>query len=397
MVGTLFLITACGGMFSADGKIDSASTQKTVLTFQSLEHKYRPRSSFNFIEHKIDVAPQILKTCAVGEIDMVKASYDCGRRDPLLLTIKDNETEKVIKRVEPGSGQSGIDNLGLAVQSIRTKGENLDIFICLDSNGNGSCADEGIQNLNQTSVNIVREGNQSACANLEKGTVLYHHYEKLADTSGTTYVVALQYDSISEEAQMSLQNLDTTPVQTTGPEPSPNFPIRLTQSDPGACPPAPRTDGCFAKGTEIQLPAGKTAKIETLNGNDVVLLADGRSALIEKIVVGPEAEPMVTFETTNGKSVTVTSKHPMMTERGLVKAQDVKISDKLLTAKAGEFVALSSVRRHITKDQVYNFELKGGKRDEDHLVIANGLATGELFLQKRLSLKSPSPALASRK
>lgn len=394
LMALLLSLSGCSPMVSSPGMTDSASSSvPDKMTFQALERRYsRQRTSFQIVEHSINVAPEVVQQCAMGELDIINAAKPCGGDDQLIVTVRDEEQEKVIKRIDPKDPKA-LDSFEVDVQNVKARGEDLDIFVCLDGNNNGQCADEYVADINAASVKMVVQGVKGACDVVKDGAILFHHYEKMSVSSGKSYTVALQYDAVSEEAQLSLQNIAVPTVQSTETAPA-KIPIRLAKSNPDACPPAVRTDGCFAKGTLIQMHDGSQMAIEDIKGNSAVKLADGRVALVNKIVSGPETEQVITFETADGQKITVTNKHPMMTARGVLMARDISISDKLQVAKTGKFTALANIRKHDYKEKVYNFELRGRTNEADHLVVANGLTTGELVLQNQLVQKSQPGKLA---
>ena len=73
----------------------------------------------------------------------------------------------------------------------------------------------------------------------------------------------------------------------------------------------------------------------------------------------------------------------MVTERGLRKAKDLQVGDRLFSGD-GKPVAIRSLRLTPYRGQVYNFELQGVLQ-EAHQVIAEDLLTGDLHLQEQLS------------
>jgi hypothetical protein len=73
----------------------------------------------------------------------------------------------------------------------------------------------------------------------------------------------------------------------------------------------------------------------------------------------------------------------MLTPSGLRMASQLEVGDKLVAADRNE-VAIVAVRRLPYGDLVFNFVLPGTD-DADHLVNAEGLLTGDLLLQQRLS------------
>jgi hypothetical protein len=74
-----------------------------------------------------------------------------------------------------------------------------------------------------------------------------------------------------------------------------------------------------------------------------------------------------------------------MTRQGMRQADELKIGDEI--AVKGGYRALTHVSRRPASDNqnVYNFAIATGKDGETaHMVEADGIVTGDLFLQERL-------------
>ena len=70
---------------------------------------------------------------------------------------------------------------------------------------------------------------------------------------------------------------------------------------------------------------------------------------------------------------------------GLKPASALKKGDRLPVA-AGGFTEITKLTPQKYEGLVYNFALPGDAT-KDHLVVANGLVTGDLFLQEQLAKK----------
>ncbi|HET9239247.1 MAG TPA: hypothetical protein VFO10_18450 [Oligoflexus sp.] len=106
--------------------------------------------------------------------------------------------------------------------------------------------------------------------------------------------------------------------------------------------------------------------------------------------VGPEENPIYRFSTDRGESITVTEKHPMVLnadgEYELRLAKEVKAGD-IFIAKDGTdrvVTAIETYKMPKENNLVYNVNTNG-ERMLDHLVSANGLLVGDLYLQNLLS------------
>ncbi len=99
---------------------------------------------------------------------------------------------------------------------------------------------------------------------------------------------------------------------------------------------------------------------------------------------GPEIAPIYIFETSFGK-LSVTQNHAMLLADGrLVAAKEVNLNDKLISTSANE-VEIKSIERRVTELPVYNFQIGDVKSAKEHLVVAEGLVVGDLYLQNRIS------------
>lgn len=146
--------------------------------------------------------------------------------------------------------------------------------------------------------------------------------------------------------------------------------------------------GCFAEDTEILLPDGNVARILDLRQGDWVWNPKARKAqMIKKVVRGPELIPMYEI-TAGGKPVLVTHGHPFLGESGLLAARDIKIGQTIMQGESS--VIVENVREIPVSDPapvVWNIELDGSEDEAEHYVLANGVMTGDLYLQQKLDGK----------
>jgi hypothetical protein len=145
--------------------------------------------------------------------------------------------------------------------------------------------------------------------------------------------------------------------------------------------------GCFAPETKITMADGSLKRVEQISLNDhVANPLTGGYGIVVRVTRGPEKSKGL-YEVGFGKSdyVAVTSKHPFMTRQGMRQADELKIGDEI--AVKGGYRALTHVSRRPASDNqnVYNFAIATGKDGETaHMVEADGIVTGDLFLQERL-------------
>lgn len=150
--------------------------------------------------------------------------------------------------------------------------------------------------------------------------------------------------------------------------------------------------GCFDTGTKILMGDGQTEKFagDIMAGESLWNPVEKRPMKIEKIVLGPEPIPMVEVGY-DDHVMKVTHDHPMATRRGLVPAEAVKLTDRLLGSD-GDYHPIRVARRlPVDPDQVViNFIFVHPRDDlRDHMVSAEGMATGDWFLQQRLKEHQP--------
>ena len=110
---------------------------------------------------------------------------------------------------------------------------------------------------------------------------------------------------------------------------------------------------------------------------------------VKRVIAGPEKLPLYAVKVL-GNTVRVTNGHPFLTPMGLKAAKDLQAGD--LIVDNGEKKKVESVtieeRKSGDKDpEVWNFEMEGAS-DDDHYVLANGVMTGDLYLQIKLQKDS---------
>ncbi len=345
-------------------------------------------------EKPVTVTPKMRTKCEIGELDLIDAASRCSLSSDLILTVSRNGTETVLHRTRLSSGRFPSEELLRSFGAAIPGDTWIDVFLCIDANGNGRCADEPIQDLNALSGELLvfyfRAGvlngpglvGSQLCDQLNRGALFYHSQQFAPDNS-TNGILGL--DSVRAArvaAQRILRNVGSSRISASGSRL--DIPIPLVRYDATTCPqPQQRTDGCFAKGTKINVTKKDAIAIEKLPPGSPVLLADGRTVRIKKVVAGPEPEPVIAFETKSGSKLTVTSLHPVMTSQGVKLAKDIAIADELKSVD-GKWVPIVSIGRKEYSGDVYNLELEG-ESEVDHLIIAEGLVSGDLYLQSKLS------------
>lgn len=397
-LGVPLMFTMCGPMYSSRGK--AAVTTETPMTFYQLSTQNgegTPASTYK--SRDIEVTPTKVAQCTYGELDLVAAAMTCKSTAPFIVTVKDGIGEYSVFRYDLTTGYNPAQLLNWFVVPVdRTiNGDKLDVFACLDGNNNGQCVDEMIINVNQLTGQMLAAGGaegqltDSFCTQMRSGALLFHSQHNLSDVAGTTVSTPVT-GNVSGIVQEQLRNLNNegTPTPPAPPGQRLQFPVKLVKYEQAACPPpAVRTNGCFVKGTKVNVTDKDSVAIEKLHVGQKVYLADGRYSKISRVVAGPEHKPVIAFKTESGAKITVTSEHPLLTRSGMKLAKEIAIGDELKDAE-GKFVTITSIATEKYKDKVYNMELEGTAAEADHTIVANGLLSGELYLQNKMSGKGRS-------
>lgn len=148
--------------------------------------------------------------------------------------------------------------------------------------------------------------------------------------------------------------------------------------------------GCVTGETSIRFADGKDRPAYGVREGDLLWNPVRRKAQrVKRWLTGPEALPLV--EVGLGKDkVRVTSKHPFFVEREgktvVVGGAELKKTDKLLGPDELYHPISSLETLHLgARQKVYNFELETLSEDpKDHMLSANGIVTGDLWLQEKL-------------
>jgi hypothetical protein len=95
------------------------------------------------------------------------------------------------------------------------------------------------------------------------------------------------------------------------------------------------------------------------------------------------------FALSNGARLRVTQHHPMILEDGvIVEAAQVEAGASFIGV-GGQAVAVASITRESTKEDVFNFQTVGDTQ-LGHVIVANGVLVGDLKLQNELAAEQAS-------
>jgi hypothetical protein len=163
------------------------------------------------------------------------------------------------------------------------------------------------------------------------------------------------------------------------------------------------TGGCFALSTKIKMFDGtEKLAVNVERGDRLLNPVTKKSVTVSEVVYGPEENLGLIMVGIGDNTVKVTTQHPFETQKGLKSAADLTIDDKILTS-AGKYQKLTilKVLPPAKNQRVINFIVSSNsKKPIDHMVLADGVVTGDLYLQRKLSrqltpkLQEKSPAVA---
>jgi hypothetical protein len=147
-----------------------------------------------------------------------------------------------------------------------------------------------------------------------------------------------------------------------------------------------RRSGCFKSDTRILMADGTHREISKLAENDYVYNPHYQTGVrVKSLVKGPEKKSL--YEVLIGKDkVQVTEDHPFFTSRGWLQTLELRKGDVLLGDGEGRTITRVKKLKYLGPQDVWNFELD---TDEPlgHVVVANGLPTGDLTTQIQLKNK----------
>jgi hypothetical protein len=167
-------------------------------------------------------------------------------------------------------------------------------------------------------------------------------------------------------------------------------------------------EGCFAADTQILSSFRSDGRANYLRAamlspsDQLVSLADDASfsdvvlteQAIKRIVSGPEDGELFVFTLANGRTLKVTTHHPMVLDSGkLVEASKVEPGASFVGVD-GRSVAIVQISRAKPEADVFNFET-GGDTQLNHILVAEGVLTGDLKIQNELS--DEDGAIAARR
>lgn len=172
------------------------------------------------------------------------------------------------------------------------------------------------------------------------------------------------------------------------------FPACVGSTLVGDCP-----CGCFAGDTSIDVELSHGEKAQMLafllfdqwQDHSVSALEDSARLNdirlvpreLNRATVGKERLPLVVLSLSNGRTLRLTQKHPVLKHTGqMVTAREVTRGDRVLDRR-GQEVFVTRVERVREEGNVYNFETDGTTL-ASHVVVAEGVLVGDLAWQNAL-------------
>jgi len=126
--------------------------------------------------------------------------------------------------------------------------------------------------------------------------------------------------------------------------------------------------GCFTKDTKILTPTGEKNIISLKKGDKVISFVNGKRTVetVKSRIIYP-VQTVWDFELSNGKTVSATDHHTMLTHSGWKKFGDIIVGKDKLICSDGKSVIIKH-KKNARLELVYNLTTTGC-----HNFIANGL------------------------
>jgi len=144
--------------------------------------------------------------------------------------------------------------------------------------------------------------------------------------------------------------------------------------------------GCFAADTMIRGGDGFDRPIRLLRRGDKVWdPVAGRAVIVREVIAGPELEPLFTIGY-GGQTVEVTKGHPFLGRFGLISAASLKLGDEIQTGPGKwQRIEVAVKNQALPHDEVWNVVASAADGSQAHTLLANGIVTGDLELQRELA------------
>ena len=141
-------------------------------------------------------------------------------------------------------------------------------------------------------------------------------------------------------------------------------------------------EGCFVGKTKIQMGDGSFKRADAIHeGDEVYSPIVGHNVKVNKVIAGPEMGDLLDISISQ-RTVEVSQDHTFMTALGPVAAHTLAAGDLVLDVD-GAYHAITAIRavKHATPVTVWNYVLDGGFDERAHLLVGDGLLSGDIVLQ----------------
>lgn len=149
--------------------------------------------------------------------------------------------------------------------------------------------------------------------------------------------------------------------------------------------------GCILEGTMIDMADGSQRKVEELRAGDKVLSKSGKILKIKSRTTGTDHN-FVNIYFHGADALSLTPTHPVLTQRGIIRSEEVRVGDSIYTRHGQTTVEKIRKTKSFYAKNVYNFVLEAEHGNEkisrsDALLYAGGILVGDNTLQEKLAVK----------
>lgn len=131
---------------------------------------------------------------------------------------------------------------------------------------------------------------------------------------------------------------------------------------------------------------GTTKEIKSISAGELVADGRGGTSKVRFALESVELEPILAISI-EGRTVQVSQKHPFPTRGGFKAASSLVEGEEILKLDGsyGSITKIESLPIDPSQ-QVVNIQIDTpSERFEDHMVVADGVVTGDLFVQRALA------------
>ena len=132
--------------------------------------------------------------------------------------------------------------------------------------------------------------------------------------------------------------------------------------------------GCVGGDSLVDMEDGSRKKISEIRVYDMVRAADGKAIQVENVYYARE-DQVIRLETEGGKKLLCSTDHPVLTNRGMIRADELTAGDQIQTVDGLE--PIRTLKRIEYHDMVYNLQFS-----EKNTLYFNGIASGDMLEQQ---------------